>query len=161
MDASVCRDHLARLISEESASLTQLEALLGQEHDTLVANNVEALEQATQKRQVAISALLRIEDERRSLCQMHGQSADVVGLEKLLAWCDPRGTLKAHWADCAALAGRCRDLNERNGALVMARMKRVEGLLGVITRRETVATYGPQGGAYQAPRAGGVLAVEA
>jgi flagellar biosynthesis protein FlgN len=160
VDSSVCREHLARLIAEESASLTQLEELLAREHETLVTNNIEALEQATEKRQVAIGALLRIEDERRSLCQMHGHSPDLVGLEKLLAWCDPRGTLKAQWADCAARAGRCRDLNERNGALVMARMKRVEGLLGVITRRDAVSTYGPQG-AYQAPRSGGVLAVEA
>jgi flagellar biosynthesis/type III secretory pathway chaperone len=160
VDSSVCREHLARLIAEEAASLTQLEELLAREHETLVANNIEALEQATEKRQVAIGALLRIEDERRSLCHMHGHSPDLAGLEKLLAWCDPRGTLKAQWAECATRAGRCRDLNERNGALVMARMKRVEGLLSVITRRDTVATYGPQG-AYQPPRSGGVLAVEA
>ncbi len=83
-------------------------------------------------------------------------------MERLLAWADPQGSLKARMAECSKGAARCRELNDRNGALVLARMKRVEGLLGALTgqRAEAPATYGPKG-SYATPRAGRVLTTEA
>ena len=65
---------------------------------------------------------------------MLGYDTDLSGLAKLIAWCDPRRSLAAAYDECAPLrARRCRDLNDRNGILVGAQMKRVEGLLGAIT----------------------------
>jgi flagellar biosynthesis protein FlgN len=162
VDPSVCRESLATLFSEEASSLTELAGLLEREHALLVANDVENLEKAMQERQVVIGRLLHVEDERRSMCRAHGRSADVKGLEELLAWADPRGALKARMAECAKGATRCRELNDKNGALVMARMRRVEGLLGALTGqvREAPATYGPKG-AYATPRSGHVLTTEA
>jgi flagellar biosynthesis protein FlgN len=162
VDSGLCRESLATLLSQEVSSLTELGALLEREHALLVANDVEALEKAMQERQIVIGRLLQIEDERRSLCRAHGRSADVTGLEQLLKWCDPRGTLEVRMSDCAKGALRCRDLNDRNGALVTARMKRVEGLLGALTgqRAETPSTYGPKGYS-STPRSGRVLTTEA
>ena len=161
MDSGACRESLGALISQELSSLNELAVLLDREHGLLVANDVEALEKAMQERQVVIGRLLQMEDERRSLCRMHGRSVDAGGLEQLLAWCDPHGTLKARWAECARGAIRCRELNDTNGALVTARMKRVESLLGVLTGQPNQPpTYGPKG-ACSLPRSGRVLATEA
>jgi flagellar biosynthesis/type III secretory pathway chaperone len=146
LDVTVCREHLEKLLGEEAALLEQLQSVLEQEHELLVANDVAGLERAGETRQACVGQLLRIEDERRSLCRMMNLPADVTGLERLLAWCDASGSLKKRWAECAERAGRCREANDRNGALVTARLKKVEGMLDLLTGRAREAkTYGKQG----------------
>lgn len=157
MDPSLCRESLAALLGEEAAALAALEELLRQEHEVLVNNDVAALEKSAPARQEKVGALMRIENERQSLCRMHGYSADRSGLERMIAWCDPEGTLRERLEACAAGAGRCRELNQRNGALVAARMKRVENALNVLTGRPAqAATYDARGG-YSAVRGGRTL----
>jgi flagella synthesis protein FlgN len=147
MDPHVCREHLERLFTEEAATLVRLEELLDQEHEYLAANDIEQLERVGENRQSCIVALVAIEDERHALCRMMNVSADAAGLERMLAWCDPSHQLKNRWAACAERAARCRSLNDRNGALVSARLKRVEGLLGVVTgRANEPKVYGSKGG---------------
>lgn len=161
MDSGLCRESLATLLSQEVSSLNELAGLLDREHALLVANDVDSLEQAMQDRQVVVGRLLGIENERRSLCRAHGKSADPAGLAELIAWCDPSGSLKARFEESTQGAARCRTLNDRNGALVFARMKRVESLLGALGQHaEAPATYG-QKGMYAAARSGSVLATKA
>ena len=161
MDPNACREAIVALLAQEISSLDMLASLLEREHGFLVANDVVALEAAMAERQTCVGTLVRVEDERRSLCRMHGQSADLSGLERLLAWCDPSGSLKSRWGECAARGARCRELNDRNGALVNARLKRVETLLGAITGRPPEGqTYGPAG-AYGTRSAGRVITAEA
>jgi flagellar biosynthesis/type III secretory pathway chaperone len=107
--------------------------------------------------------LLKLEDERRGLCSMHGYETDLTGLAKLIAWCDPARTLLARYDECSTRAKRCRELNDRNGILVGAQMKRVEGLLGAITGTSgEPRAYGPRGmGNPYAASAGQVLSAEA
>jgi flagellar biosynthesis protein FlgN len=158
---AVCREALASILSTEVAQLTELASLLDREHALLVANDIETLEGVMSQRQVAVGKLLTAEEERRNLCRMHGRGVDAAGVLQLMAWCDPRGMLKAQWEQCAQGATRCRELNDRNGALVMARMKRVETLLTALTGQpREVPTYGPKG-AYAPARSGRVLATEA
>jgi flagella synthesis protein FlgN len=161
MDPDVCREHLSKLVTEEIDCLTRLAELLEREHQVLTANNVAALEIAINERQAYVGRIVRIEDERRSLCRMLGYPVDAQGLERLLRWCDPSGTLNAHWAVCTARAARCRESNDRNGALVHARLTRVQALLSVITGRPAeLRTYG-RGASFAVPRIGRVLTVEA
>jgi flagellar biosynthesis/type III secretory pathway chaperone len=146
LDSTVCREHLEKLLIEEANVLERLQGVLDQEHAHLVANDVDALERAGETRQTCVGDLLRIEDERRSLCRMMNLPADVSGLERLLSWCDDTGTLKQRWTACAERAGRCRAGNDRNGALVTARMKKVEGMIDILTgRANEPKTYGKQG----------------
>ena len=153
MDPGVCREHLQKLLVEESNALTQLEKLLDHEHELLVANDVDGLDRAGEARQVCVGELLRVEDERRSLCRMMNVPADVQGLERLLRWCDPSNTMQRRLAECAERATRCREINERNGALVTARLKKVEGMLDVLTGRASQPkVYGRQG-MFQQPKA--------
>jgi flagellar biosynthesis protein FlgN len=78
---------------------------------------------------------------------------DAQGLERLLRWCDPSNTMQRRLGDCHQRATRCRQLNERNGALVTARLKKVEGMLDVLTgRANQPKVYGRQG-MFQQPKA--------
>ncbi len=154
MDAGLCREHLADLLGEEIVLLSELQQLLEQERDTIGTGEPEALQRTTRARQERLGALARIEEQRRSLCTLHGETPDRAGLERLRRWCDPAGALAPRLAECVGRAMRCRDLNDRNGVLVAARMKRVSELLQVLTGRVArAATYGPRG--YGAPSASG------
>jgi flagella synthesis protein FlgN len=147
-DADVCREHLGTLLTEEIDSLHELEELLKREHDVLGAKNVAAIERTALVRQQKMGELARTEEQRRQLCAMHGYSPDWIGLESLMQWCDPEGTLLSHLRECASRATRCRDLNERNGVLVAARLKQVEGVLAALAPSGAQpVTYGPNGAA--------------
>ena len=146
LDAGACRECLTHLLTEESESLNQLEGLLQREHEVLAAGNVAAIERTALMRQQMMGALARTEEQRRTLCSMHGYAPDWVGLEQFMRWCDPQGSLMPHLRECAQRALRCRDLNERNGTLVAARLKHVEGRLSVLMGNGSGAvTYGPKG----------------
>jgi flagellar biosynthesis/type III secretory pathway chaperone len=158
VDPGVCREHLTTLLREESALLAELEELLRRESGILETSDIQALETTTRARQERVGALARIEEQRRSLCALHGFSADRAGLEGLMAWCDSPGTLLPCLRECAERAVRCRDLNDRNGIVVGAKLKRVEGMLGALTGRPTrFDTYGPRGYGKPGARPGRVL----
>lgn len=158
MDPVVCREHLATLLREESQFLADLEALLEQESRIIETSDIKILETTTRARQERMGALARIEEQRRSLCAMHGFSADRAGLEGLMGWCDSQGALLSRLRECAERAVRCRDLNDRNGIVVAARLKRVEGMLDTLTGRPARSdTYGPRGYGSSPTRPGRVL----
>ncbi len=152
-ETAVCREHLGTLLTEEIESLSDLEELLKREHEVLAAKNVAAIERAALVRHDKMGQLARTEEQRRALCGQHGFTPDWHGLESLMQWCDPHGTLLSRLRECAQRATRCRDLNERNGVLVSARLKQVEGLLAALTGApQTPVTYGPNGAAPRADR---------
>jgi flagellar biosynthesis/type III secretory pathway chaperone len=161
MDPARCRDKLGRLIGEESAALKELSTLLDHEHEFLQANDVVSLEGATRERQRCVARIFHIDEQRRALCLDLGRPLDLKGLEDLIRWCDPKGSLAGRWAECSQAASQCRTRNDRNGALVAARLKHVQARLGTLieSRRETV-TYGPRG-AYNQAASGRVVTTEA
>jgi len=162
VDPALTRDHLTRLLAEENTALAEFETLLDREHAALATRDIDALEALADARQSSITHLLRLEDERRSVCSMLGYDTDLSGLAKLIAWCDPQRTLARPYEECAARARRCRDLNDRNGLLVGAQIKRVEGLLGAISGESaTPRAYGPRSASAWRPAAGQVLSAEA
>jgi flagellar biosynthesis/type III secretory pathway chaperone len=146
MDPAVCRDHLAELLGEEVMLLSQLQQLLEQERELIASSQLEELQRTTGERQERLGALARIEEQRRALCSLHGNGTDRAGLERLVKWCDPSGALAPQLAECVGRALRCRELNDHNGLMVAARMKRVADLLQALTgRTERLDTYGPRG----------------
>ena len=158
-----CREALGRIFGEEIAALHQLEELLSREHDHLAANAIEALEAASAARQDAVARLMRLEDERRNLSRMLGRDADVAGSAALLSWCDPEGSLGVTLHEHARLSGVCRAQNERNGALVGARMARISSMLGMLAGSSAAPSVygrtGTQGAAL--PSAGRLVAARA
>ena len=163
MDAALTRDTLARLLADENTALAEFESLLDREHGALRSRDIDALEALADARQASVVRLLKIEEERRSVCGMLGYPHDLHGLSRLISWCDPRATLAPAYEECSARARKCRELNDRNGILVGAQMKRVEGLLGAITGAAAEPRgYGPRGGANPyAARSGQVVSTSA
>ena len=161
MDPAQCREKMATLITEESTGLAQLIDLLEHEHGLLVAGDAVALGAAINERQRCVGRIARVDEERQAMCRARNLPLDATGLESLLRWCDPAGTLSARWAECAAAATRCRMLNDRNGALVGTQLQHVRARLGTLIQssRETL-TYRPNG-AYSQGAVGRMLATEA
>jgi len=161
MDQTQCREKLGNLIKDENLALNELSTLLDREHGFLEANDVTSLEGATRERQRCVARIFRVDEERRALCRDMGRDVDLKGLEDLLRWCDPQGSLAGSWAQCSEAAAKCRSLNDRNGALVAARLKHVQARLGtLISSRRDASTYGPKG-AYSQASTGRVLTAEA
>ncbi|MET0291306.1 MAG: flagellar protein FlgN [Steroidobacteraceae bacterium] len=157
-----CRDTFARILAEELAALTQLETLLQNEHGFLAGNDIEGLEAASAARQDCVGRLLKLGDERRDLCRMLGRNSDLAGQSALLSWCDPDGTLGPVLNEHARRSSTCREQNDRNGALVGARMARLNNMLGMMAGPGTTAVYGPSGlRASAAPGAGRLVAARA
>jgi flagellar biosynthesis protein FlgN len=150
VDAALCREHLGRLLNEEVALLGELESRLGHEYGLLVADDIDGLDAAGQARQSCVTRLLKLEDERVSLCRMLGQAPDMKGVERLMAWCDPTGSLATLVGECAERSGRCRQQNLQNGMLVSARLQRVSQLLGLVGDAPQSRTYA-RGGYGTAP----------
>jgi flagellar biosynthesis/type III secretory pathway chaperone len=162
LDAALTRDTLGRLLAEENTALVEFAVLLDKEHVALRGRNIDALETLAEVRQASVVKLLKIEEERRGLCSMLGYDSDLAGLARLLAWCDPGKTLGKRYAECASRARDCRELNTRNGVLVGAQIKRVEGLLGAITGASAEPrAYGPRGQSNPYATSGKVLSAEA
>jgi flagella synthesis protein FlgN len=161
VDQVQCREKLGRLIADESRVLKELATLLEREHGYLEANDVVSLEGASRERQRCVARIFRVDEERRALCGGLGYPLDLKGLEELIRWCDPNGTLAQGWAECAAAAAQCRQLNDQNGALVAARLQHIQARLGTLIKgqREAV-TYGPRG-AYGPSSSGRVVTTEA
>ena len=133
-DSTLCREQLATLMAAQNAHLAALETLLSQEYELLQTRNAEGLEKAATARQQCITDILRIEDERGSLCRSTGRDADDAGLQSLLAWCDPTGLLAPAVQEYLKRTQRCRELNDRNGMLVNGRLQQQD------------RTYGPGSG---------------
>jgi flagellar biosynthesis protein FlgN len=147
MQPQACREQFARCLAAESELLVTLEQQLLLEYELLTTNDIEGLENASGTRQQTVAKLLRVDDDRRGLCRARNVEADAKGLATLLAWCDATGTLAVPQARCAELAQRCREQNERNGALVTARLNRVNGMLGMIGGENHSRTYQAGSGA--------------
>lgn len=150
ISAVQCRDVLRRIVTDELALLEKLGGLLATEHASVVGNDIDALERSSSARQDCVAALMKLGDERRDLCRMLGKGADVAGLSSLLSWCDPQGELGSLLRVHAERSGACREQNERNGALVGARMARISSRLGLLSGPSAAGSvYGP--GASRAP----------
>lgn len=146
MDPTTCRERAGRLIAQESRALALLCEFLERERERLTSSDVAALEGVIRERQRLVADLVRSDEERAALARELGHTGDPRGFEAVLRWCDPAQTLRADWTRCLDAAARCRVLNDRNGALVSARLKHVQARLAALIqgRGETVS-YGPRG----------------
>ena len=129
MQPQVCFTQLANMLADETRLLGQLARQLQHEHELLLANDVEGLEKAADSRQASVAGLSRLDEERRNLCRLLGHGADHAGLAAMFRWCDPTGSLAAPHAAASREAQLCREQNDRNGALVNARLNRLNGMV--------------------------------
>ncbi|HEX2790939.1 MAG TPA: flagellar protein FlgN [Steroidobacteraceae bacterium] len=139
------RAHLSRILDEESQLLGELETLLRDESAILKSDDVEAIARIGSTRQHCIDALTRLDAERADSCRMLSFGQGRGAVSKLYSWCDPGGALESHWLANLAIARRCQQLNDTNGAVVTARLSRVQQLLMVIRGTSAPPVYSARG----------------
>lgn len=136
---------LNRILHEESRLLAELERLLEQETAILGRNDVAEITAIGSTRQRCIDALTRLDHERLDHSRMlsFGQGRGAVA--RLYAWADPSGALQASWTKNLEIARRCKKKNDANGAIVSAKLTRVQKLLMVLRGTSPPPVYGARG----------------
>jgi flagellar biosynthesis/type III secretory pathway chaperone len=147
------RPHLQRILSEESRLLVELERMLERETLVLQAEDVAAIQNIGSARHGCVERLTRLDAERGDLCRMLSFGGGTAGLKRLLDWAQADGSLREQWQSNLQVARRCKDLNDRNGAIVSVKLGRVQQLLGQLRGNPPPSVYGPKAARYGAPGA--------
>jgi flagellar biosynthesis protein FlgN len=142
--------HLNRIVDDETRLLSELQALLHDEAAILVRNDMEAISRIGSTRQQCIDALTRLEVERADTCRMLSFGQGGGALTSLYGWCDPSGALTSKWLANLAIARQCKQLNDTNGAVVTAKLSRVQQLLMAIRGASAPPVYSARASRYGA-----------
>jgi flagellar biosynthesis/type III secretory pathway chaperone len=149
---SVQRDdiqkHLNRILAEEGRLLGELELVLRQETEVLRGEDAEAIQRIGDNRHRYIDTLSKLEAERADNCRMLSFGSGRAALERLYEWADPTGALKRNWSSNLEIARRCKAINDQNGAIVAAKLGRVQQLLGKLRGTSPPPVYSARGARY-------------
>ena len=137
---------LSGALNHEADCLQQLLDILKQEHEALLAADIDALERVTASKNQVLAAQLDAESTRhRVLSQSSFDSTDE-GLRQLIAKCDNREQLNDSVSRLNSLTQQCRANNRINGRLIMQKQEHARGALNVIRQTSnTASTYSGQG----------------
>jgi flagellar biosynthesis protein FlgN len=138
------RRHIDRVLRDEARLLAELEQLLQREADVVRGEDPAAIEHIGAARHHCIDQLSRLDTERTEACRMLSFGSGRENFTRLLAWCDPDQTLRHQWQRNLQLARRCKELNDRNGAVVALKLGQVQQLLATL-RGGGPSVYGRQG----------------
>jgi flagellar biosynthesis protein FlgN len=139
------RQHMARVLDDEARLLAELEQILTRESLVVRSDDSTAIENIGGARQTCVDTLSHLDNERTSACRMLSFGDGRPGFEKLLAWCDTTRALHARWQRNLQLASRCKDLNDRNGAVVALKLSQVQQLLATLRGGIVEPAYGRRG----------------
>ena len=141
--------HLERILNDESRLLKELEQVLAREADVVRGDDPTAIENIGSARHHCIDSLMRLDSERTALCRMLSLGSGPDSLERLLNWCDRDQTLRSLWQSNLQIARRCKELNERNGAVVTLKLGQVRQRLATMRGSSVAPVYGRQGLPYE------------
>jgi len=142
------QQHLQRILDEEARLLADLEIVLRQETEILRGEDHNAIQNIGASRHRYVDRLTRLDAERADSCRMLSFGSGPGALDKLLGWADQGGALRAQWTSNLELVRRCKRLNDLNGAIVAARLNRVQKLLGKLRGSSPSPVYSPRGARY-------------
>ncbi|HTP39366.1 MAG TPA: flagellar protein FlgN [Steroidobacteraceae bacterium] len=134
--------HIGRILGEERVLLGELGRLLEEERQVLKEAAPEAIERVGATRQRCVEALSRLDAERSDACKLLSYGTGRTGFEKLLDALGPAAGLRERWHANLELARHCRELNDRNGALVSAKLNFVQKQLSVLRGTAPPPVYG-------------------
>jgi flagellar biosynthesis/type III secretory pathway chaperone len=138
----------AEILQKELDQLIQLEAVLGQEHESLKQRDTDALSKISQEKQNLIKSIEALGRDRLAQLQGGGTAIDK---ESLLSFVDAEssGELRRLWNELEAVLLRCQKQNQVNGIMLEMGKQHTEQLLGILLgegdRKET-ETYDAKGG---------------
>jgi flagellar biosynthesis/type III secretory pathway chaperone len=142
------RTHLSRILVEEAQLLIELHAVLEQETAVVTGEDPDAIARIGSNRHRCVNRLAQLASERADTGRMLSFGNDGAGLAKLFDWADPSATLRAKWNANLELARRCKSINDRNGAIVVAKLDRVQKLLGKLRGATPSPVYSARGSRY-------------
>jgi flagellar biosynthesis/type III secretory pathway chaperone len=142
------RQLLQRLLGEESRLLKELHVLLVDEAGILSRNDIDGISNIGSTRQRCIDALTALDAERTATCRMLSFGQGAGALTRLYQWCDPSGALDGRWHANLAIARKCQHLNNTNGAVVTAKLSRVQQLLMAIRGTSGSPVYSQRASRY-------------
>ena len=142
--------HLVRVLTEEGHLLGELEQVLHRETNVLRGEDTEAIASIGNDRHQHVDALSRLDAERGSTCRMLSFGSGPAAMTRLLEWADPSGELRLRWSQNLDIARRCKRINDQNGAIVAAKLGRVQQLLGNLRGASTPPVYNARGSRYGA-----------
>lgn len=146
-DATACAGALETVIREALATGQRLETALAAERAALEERDASALQEAGASKQEHLGRLDALDGQRRRLLAEHGYPEDQGGVEQVLAGCRPAHPLAGLWRELGEVAGRCRDANAANGAIVHLRQRQIGRALDVLrgVPEGTAPVYGADG----------------
>ena len=137
---------LASLLSSETDCLQQLLDILKQEYEALLSADIEAIEQATTAKNLALAAQAEITQTRRNMTIQASFSGTNEGLQQLIATCENQRELSAAFSRLSSLAQQCQTSNRSNGRLILQRQQQARGALDIIRQTDpNTPTYSGQG----------------
>jgi flagellar biosynthesis/type III secretory pathway chaperone len=110
--------------------------------------DTQAIERIGGDRQRYVDTLTRLDAERADACRMFSFGSGRGALDRLFHWADPGGALQRQWAVNLELARRCKTINDQNGAIVTAKLGRVQQLLGKLRGASPAPVYSAKGARY-------------
>ena len=143
------RQHLARVLRDESGLLAELEQVLTREGAIVRSDDTKAIENIGAARHHCIDSLMRLDAERVAACRMLSFGTGPDAMERLLASCDHDQALRRHWQANLQVARRCRELNDTNGAVVTLKLGQVRQRLATMRGSSAAPVYGRQGVPYE------------
>lgn len=140
--------HLTRILAEERRLLGELESVLQRETEVLRGDDARAIERIGDSRHGYIDTLSKLDLERADTCRMLSFGSGPAGLAQLFDWADPSEGLRGAWSSNLELARRCKVINDRNGAIVLAKLGHVQQLLGKLRGSGPAPVYSARGSRY-------------
>jgi flagella synthesis protein FlgN len=140
--------HLGRILTDEARLLGEFEQVLRQETEVVRGEDTRAIERIGDQRHGYVDALTRLDAERAETCRMFSFGNGRGALDRLFQWADPSGALQGQWLSNLELARRCKTLNDQNGAIVGAKLGRVQQLLGKLRGASMPSVYSAKGARY-------------
>jgi flagellar biosynthesis/type III secretory pathway chaperone len=139
---------LSRILAEESRLLIELQTVLLQETQIVSGDDADAIQRIGSNRHRCVDGLSRLATERDDTGRMLSFGSDGAGLAKLFDWADPTATLRSRWSSNLEAARKCKAINDQNGAIVAAKLDRVQKLLGKLRGSTPPPVYGAKGTRY-------------
>ena len=143
-------------LAAEALAFESFSALLDTEHEALLAGDLEAVVRIAASKAERVVQLSGFAERRLAALRAAGFDANRKGMaEFLLIAAGPRATdLSASWKSLLEFAAHAQTLNDRNGAMIQARMAFNQAALAALrgTSRFADVAYGPDG----TPRLSGV-----
>jgi flagella synthesis protein FlgN len=118
------KDKLLAVVAADIAAdlntYEQLQRLLDELHERLLARDTLAIEQLNQRIESCLNALAECSTRRGKVLRAFGLSADPQGMQRLLAAYPATQveTVRSQWQQLGQAVRDCRQRNERNGRLL-------------------------------------------